>query len=568
MPEMPFGHVTTPKVWNGSCIWQEGVTPFGFYDKDPMFQDAAVKFSKFAAIRLGYPLMDVELDSGSFFTCLEEAITEYGNQIYQYKIRENYLAMEGGRADVPANGMIIEPTLQRIVEIAKNYGTEANVGGNLTMYHGMLDLQPLVQEYDLDAWAKNQGVVGGIEIRRIFYEAPPAIMRYFDPYAGTGTGIQNLMDAFDFGSYSPGINFLLMPVSADILKLQAIEFNDTVRKSAYSFEVHNNKLTIFPIPQNPGSRLRIEYYRLADKKKLNTNVKLINTMSTHRMPFSVKAERGRSVTETFQHNLGTREVTVQVYEQTPEGTLMMIPEAVKVLTENSISVTFAKDTTGYLVIGYPENGIVVPSVGGDPGIIKHCIDFSVEVPVGATSPVRRVFRHNLGTQDLRIQVFRDQGTESQAFIPADIEIVDNNHIAISFSHSVDGHAVLQATYEDLGEGSDVITNVAEVPYENPVYSKINSVGRQWIFRYALALAREILGYIRGKYTTVPIPDSEVTLNQNDLLADARQEKKDLIDQLRDMLDDASRQKQLERKAQEAEFLEKTLKGVPMLIYIG
>ena len=110
--------------------------------------------------------------------------------------------------------------------------------------------------------------------------------------------------------------------------------------------------------------------------------------------------------------------------------------------------------------------------------------------------------------------------------------------------------------------------VSEVPYENPVYSNINSVGRQWIFRYALALVRETLGYIRGKYSTVPIPDSEATLNQQDLLTDARAEKELLITQLRDMLDATSRAKQLEQKANETEFLEKTLKGVPMLVYIG
>lgn len=336
-------------------------------------------------------MMDVELDSGSFFTCLEEAITEYGNQIYQYKVRENYLAMEGGSSEFSANNMVVEPTLQRIVEIAKNYGAEANVGGNIPQHVGFLDLEGGVQDYDLNKWAEEEKIEGGIEIRRIFYEAPPAILRYFDPYAGSGFGIQSLMDAFDFGAYSPGINFMLMPVSADLLKIQAIEFNDQVRKSTFTFEIHNNVLRIFPIPVR-GAKLRIEYYKLSDKKKL---------------------------------------------------------------------------------------GLV-----------------------------------------------------------------------------------------DVSGGSPTITNVSEVPYENPTYGKINSVGRQWIYRYALALAREILGYIRGKYTTLPIPDSEATLNQQDLLTDARDEKKMLIDQLRDMLDATSRAKQLEMKSQEAEYLEKTLKGVPMLIYIG
>ena len=82
----------------------------------------------------------------------------------------------------------------------------------------------------MDAWATDNSIDGGIEVRKIFYEAPPAIQRYFDPYAGTGTGIQSLMDAFDFGSFSPGVNFLLMPASYDILKTQAIEFKRSDKK--------------------------------------------------------------------------------------------------------------------------------------------------------------------------------------------------------------------------------------------------------------------------------------------------------------------------------------------------
>ena len=116
--------------------------------------------------------------------------------------------------------------------------------------------------------------------------------------------------------------------------------------------------------------------------------------------------------------------------------------------------------------------------------------------------------------------------------------------------------------------TDLITNVGEVPYENPTYSYINSVGRQWIFRYTLALAKEMLAYVRGKYQTVPVPGSEATLNQADLLADARTEKTELMTSLRDMLDSTSRGKQLEAQALEGESLEKTLKTVPMTIYVG
>lgn len=375
-------------IWDGTANFAAGMTPFGFYDNDLDFQVDAVKAAKFCGTRLGFPLMDVELQSGSFFACFEEAVSTYGNEVFQYKIRENYLSLEGASTGSSANKKIINPTLDRIVNISKNYGTESETGGYVDRFSGLLALTSSVQEYNLDEWATAQGIEGGIEIRRVFYEAPPAILRYFDPYAGTGTGIQSLMDAFDFGSYSPGINFLLMPASFDLLKIQAIEFNDQIRKAAYSFQIVNNKLTIFPVPKQPGM-LKFEYYKISDKK------------------------------------------------------------------------------------------------------------------------------------------------------------------AASFL-----------------EGSDLITNVAEVPYSNPSYIYINSVGRQWIFRYTLALAKELLAYVRGKYSTVPVPGSEATLNQADLLTDARSEKEALLTSLREMLDQTSRSSQLERRAGESENLTKTLNGVPMTIFIG
>jgi len=252
-------------IWDGSSTFSSGQTPFGFYDSDSSFQADADKVASFCATRLGYPLMDVELQSGSFYACFEEAVTTYGNEVFQYKIRENYLSLEGSDSTGTANNKIINPSLDRIVNISKNYGTEADVGGFTTRYTGSLALTASVQEYDLDAWAASQGITGSIEVRKVFYEAPPAILRYFDPYAGTGTGIQSLMDAFDFGSYSPGVNFLLMPASFDMLKVQAIEFNDQIRRSTYSFELVNNKLRIFPVPTG-AANLRFDYYKVDEKK--------------------------------------------------------------------------------------------------------------------------------------------------------------------------------------------------------------------------------------------------------------------------------------------------------------
>lgn len=560
------------EIWNGKCTFipNTGCTPFGFYDNDPLFQKDAVKVAHFCANRLGYPMMDVELQSGSFFTCFEEAVTTYGNKVYEFKIKENYLSLEGGNANIDANNMVLEPSLHRVIEIAKNYGSEAEVGGNITLHKGFLQLKAGVQDYDLDKWAEEQGITGGIEIRKIFYEAPPAILRYFDPYAGTGTGIQSLMDAFDFGSYSPGVNFLLMPISHDLLQIQAIEFNDQVRKSAFSFQVVNNKLKIFPIPTG-DHLLRLEYYKLSDKRKLNTNISKYSTMSTIRKRFKVQVpDDGQSCeTVVFEHNLGTTEITVQAFAENADGTSsMFIPYRVDILDENRVSVSFGETTSGYIVIGYPDTETVVD------GVVKarHCMDFSVDTRIGTRAI--RTFKHNLQTSDITVQVYAqdvdEYGKEVMTrIIPDRITIIDDNTIAIAFLQSTTGQVVIgYSRREEDDDATNVITNASEVPYQNPTYSKINSVGRQWIFWYTLALARELLAYVRGKYTTLPIPDSEATLNQADLLADARSEKERLLKDLTDMLEGTSRTAQLEKKAQEAEYLGKTLQGVPMLIYIG
>jgi hypothetical protein len=115
---------------------------------------------------------------------------------------------------------------------------------------------------------------------------------------------------------------------------------------------------------------------------------------------------------------------------------------------------------------------------------------------------------------------------------------------------------------------NTISNISQVPYRNVDYDTINSVGRSWIFEYTLALVKEILGYVRGKYTQVPIPGAEVTLNQADLLTSSTADKNALIDRLRAYFDDTSRQKLLERRQAESIARNSELEQVPMTIFIG
>jgi hypothetical protein len=113
----------------------------------------------------------------------------------------------------------------------------------------------------------------------------------------------------------------------------------------------------------------------------------------------------------------------------------------------------------------------------------------------------------------------------------------------------------------------VISDISNVPYNNVVYERINEPGRQWIRKYTLALSKEILGGIRGKYQSLPIPGETTTLDYSRLLSEASAEKEKLIEELQKILEETTRVKQLERQEQEAELTQKTFYKVPYPIYI-
>ena len=252
-------------IWPGSGSAVSGNTPFGFYDTDSEFQTEAPKFASWCAQRLGYPLMNVELQDSQFYACLEESVSEYSAQINQFNIKDNLLSLQGQSTSSNLTHKRVTPNLGRSVFLSQAYGTEAGVGGLVEVKSGSVDVVSGSQSYDLNAlWAEVSESGNAIELQRVFYEETPAVQRYFDPYAGTGAGTMNLLDQFGFGNYSPAVTFLMMPVYADMLRLQAIELNDQIRKSAYSFQLRNNKLRIFPRPDS-SYKLHFEYVVRSDR---------------------------------------------------------------------------------------------------------------------------------------------------------------------------------------------------------------------------------------------------------------------------------------------------------------
>jgi len=379
------------RIWTGSADFTSGSsTPFGIYDDDSSFQLDAPRVASWCAKRLGYPIIDIELQGENFFAVFEESVSEYSAQVNQFNIRNNLGSLEGQPTGSDYTGQSVQGSeLNNIVTIAESYGNFANVGGRTDIKKGSIDVTTASQEYDLQALYGDVSESGErIDVTKVYYETTPAINRFFDPYSVSGQGTLNLVDEFGFGSFSPAAQFIMMPIYEDMLRIQQIEFNDQMRKSAHSFNIVNNKITILPKPAS-DYKLWFEYQVVKDRRENST--------------------------------------------------------------------------------------IIIPNVVSD--------------------------------------------------------------------------------YSNIG-------------YSFAKYSRINDVGKQWVRKYTLALAKEMLGAIREKYSSVPIPGSEVSLDGASLRAEAQTEKDALIEQLRENLNEVSKKQRIENEASMVDQQQTIINKVPLAIYIG
>jgi hypothetical protein len=388
--------MANPLIYTGTPGIISGSTPFGYYDFDSQFQSDGPKVANYVARKLGYPVMDVELQDLNIYACFEEAISVYSEELYQLAIKDNFLSLIGSPTGSPFNNQVIVPSLNSVVTLAEAYGTQAGVGGFTEWYTGSISLKSGQQVYDLQEWGISGSIIqrgDRIVVKNIFYQSTPAINQYYDPYIGGSINYQGASENFGWASYSPGLNFTLFPVFWDIQRIQEIEMSNQVRRSAFTFELINNKLRIFPRPEVDGINLWLQYSKQSEQSNALAN-----------SPYS-----------------------------------------------------------------------------------------------GSTN---------------------------------------------------------------------LITNPSNVPYNQITYASINSPGRQWINEFTLALASELLGIIRGKYSSVPIPGADVTLNGSDLVSKGRDMQEKLREKLRTDLTDMSRQAQLERKKSETDSMTDTLNQIPLFIYIG
>jgi hypothetical protein len=258
-----------PIVFDENLPNPDGLTAYGFFDNETDFQEDAPKVAKYVANKLGYPVVDIELTPENIYTCFEESIVMYSSQVNQFNARENMLSLQGiSTSSIITQRNIIGSPLPQIVRLAANYGTETEVGGNVTLRKGYITVTPGTQTYDLQSlWANVSESGNRLEIRRVYHNMPPAIARYYDPFAATGLGLTNLMGQFGFDGYSPPVTFVMMPAYEDLLRIQAIEINDMIRKSQYSFQIINNNVRFTPTFSDTwdGTKIWFDYYVVDEK---------------------------------------------------------------------------------------------------------------------------------------------------------------------------------------------------------------------------------------------------------------------------------------------------------------
>jgi hypothetical protein len=382
-----------PIIFEEAPINPYNLTAFGFYDSDAEFQTEAPRVASFVARRLGYPVVDVELTHRQMYTCLEEAITTYSNQVNQFNAREHMLSLQGMSTSTNITQRnILSTPLPQLVKLSAQYGMEAESGGNVTVKKGFITASAYQQSYDLKTlWADSKESGSAIEIRRIYHQMPPAIARYYDPFATTGLGLTNLMSEFGFDGFSPPVTFVMMPAFEDLLRIQAIEMNDMIRKSQYSFTVSNNIVRFTPI-FTEATEIWFDYIVISDKQS--------------------------------------------------------------------------------------------------------------------------------------------------------------------------GNALLQS-----GSENSTVSDLSNIPYDNIQYKNINSIGRNWVYRYTLALAKEVLGNIRSKYENIPIPDAQIRLDGDTLRRESAQEKDNLIKEIQETLEQTGHQAQMKKHMENAEAMQNMFKYVPVPFYV-
>lgn len=253
----------------------KGNTPFGRYDQDPKFRRHAKKFAMWAAQRLGYPEMSIEISEDGFYSALEEATDEFSRLVGNQNIEDNLEAILGSDADRDLTGRWVSSQGGgQQIEISKDYGNPhaGAAGGNVNWHKGFIEMEVGRQVYHKSEikytkeTSKNEfefvPVDEEIVISRVFHEdVPSSVFGYYGTGGGVigsasrGVGFSDFGGASSYqgvGNASQGITsspeFTLYPLYDATLSIQDYELHEDIFESDYSFEIIGDKIKIFPVP--------------------------------------------------------------------------------------------------------------------------------------------------------------------------------------------------------------------------------------------------------------------------------------------------------------------------------
>ncbi|ASF00578.1 hypothetical protein [uncultured virus] len=582
-------------IWPGSATFAAGKTAFGFYDGDDEFSNDAPLVASWCAQRLGYPLVDIELQDVNFFTAFEEAVSEYGAQVYQFQIINNLWRIKGfSTASENPNGL-------NQIDLSDVYGS--SVGGGASVgsgtsgggggsygektYTASLEVKRGTQKYDLLSstpgyasttieWGANASDESGpqtfgalansasIQLTdtngvTIFYRAiegsiaggsidglandpenPPVAEA---PTMVTGSGefrryihISASSGQFATGSYT-ATNEDGSIIAGTSLGLGGVNGSAAVGDLSASFDSfvstlengpHKNSFTISSSLSSSGAHF-VTITQKTEGEGGNTSI-VVNNMPgvTASAAFTGGSSGLEFEISGSQIQARSKRIVIKkIYHYQPAAINRYFdPYAGTGTGIQSLMQTFGfgnySPGVNFMLMPMYYDALKLQAIEMNDKIRKSAYHFEL-----SSGRYLRLFP--IPTSDYTLW-FDYTVANSSTDLTQDTSEGEENA---------------------LPKADNTITDLSNAPYKRPTYSFINEPGRQWIRKYCLALCKEMLGGIRGKYQSVPIPGSETTLDYSRLLSEAVSEKEALITQLREDLEATTTLSQTTRASDES-----------------
>jgi hypothetical protein len=505
-----------------------GNTPWGYYDNDPSFQTDAQKSCFYVTRRLGFGVVDVELVDFQIYAAYEEAVTTYGNEVYLYKIRENYLSVEGSETD----------------SFLCDY--------NVSYFNASMSFSPITQATAADftdapemQWAINSGSTLFIVSASVIPSMSRADFSLVQSF-----GIQGQCGNFlpQYTYMKGGDVYFVIQDPTPFINPLDIPYVDV--------NYMNNNYVVTGYPQNPTNQV-VQY--IAYKSDYNMNTRLIERTLGGTIRIA-----NNYADQAFIRNIPVYSASIDLVDgqQTYDLKQLFVEDGLISLKDNPVVVqVFYQPPPAQAWMTNPYPGLGGVGAVADSWGFYGGYGYNSYIQWPVYFDIQRIQEWNM-QMDVRYNGY-SFSVNNNILTIFPIPPGNGHKLWLQFSKESD---VLQQN-KNLNSNvppydKPIITDVSNVPYANPTYSRINSVGKTWIMRYTLAICKEILGFSRGKYPGADVPKIGA-MSSSDLMNQSQTDKAALLVELRDLLNETSKQKQLERQALEDEANNKIMLNIPL-----